>query len=119
VINFTKLIKSFGFAFEGIVIAFKMNQNLRIHLIIAIAVLLTGLFFRLSYFEMILVIVMIILVFSAEMINTAIEEVVNLVVNEHRVEAKIAKDVCAAMTLVVSIGAFITGLLIFLPHIFK
>lgn len=117
--SFAKLIKSFQFALEGIFIAFKMNQNLRIHLVLGIIAIFAGFFLRLNYYELILVVVMIVLVISAEMINTAIEEVVNLLVKEHSIEAKIAKDVCAAMTLVVSIGALITGLIIFLPHLFK
>lgn len=117
--SFTKLIRSFQFAFEGIVIAFKMNQNLRIHLVLAIIAISASFYFQLNYYELILVIVMIVLVVSAEMINTAIEEVVDLLVDQHNEHARIAKDVCAAMTLVVSAGALITGILIFLPHILK
>lgn len=64
-----------------------------------------------------MMVVMIALVICAEMINTAIEEVVNLLVNEHRKEAKIAKDVSAGMVLVTATMAFVIGLIIFVPHV--
>jgi diacylglycerol kinase len=63
--------------------------------------------------------VMILLVICAEMINTAIEEVVNLLTNEHRLEAKIAKDVSAGMVLLTAIGSAIVGFLVFTPYILK
>jgi diacylglycerol kinase len=53
------------------------------------------------------------------MINTAIEEVVNLLTNEHRLEAKVAKDVSAGMVLLTAIGSIIVGVLVFAPHILK
>ncbi len=63
--------------------------------------------------------IMILLVVCAEMINTSIEEVINLLVNEHRLEAKIAKDVSAGMVLLTLIGSIIVGVLIFAPHILR
>lgn len=112
-----KIFKSFGFAINGILTALKLNLNLKIHLIVAVLVIIAAVLLNLSYIEFILVLILISLVFSAEMINTALEEVVNLLVNEHRIEAKIAKDVSAGMVLLVSVTAFISGIIIFLPHI--
>lgn len=112
------MFKSFGYAISGIFMAFRMNLNLKIHFLIAILVIIAGFLFNLSHLEFVLVLVLIALVFSAEMINSALEEVVNLLIQEHSIEAKIAKDVSAGMVLVVSIAAFICGLIIFLPHIF-
>ena len=63
--------------------------------------------------------VVILLVISSEMINTAIEEMVNLITSEHKKEAKIAKDVAAGMVLVTSVGSVIIGFLIFTPYVFK
>ena len=51
------------------------------------------------------------------MINTAIEEMVDLIVQEHREQARIAKDVAAGMVLVTAIGSLVIGAVIFLPHI--
>lgn len=113
------LIKSFQYAFEGVLHAFKFNRNIRIHLLVAVAVVIVSLYFQVTPFEMSILGVMILLVISSEMINTAIEEMVNLITQEHRKEAKIAKDVAAGMVLVTSFGSVIVGILIFVPHIFK
>jgi len=115
----SKLGLSFKYAFEGIYFAFRYNQNLRIHFLVAALVILASLFFKISGFEMGILGVMILLVLSAEMINTAIEEMVNFVVTEHKREAKIAKDVSAGMVLLTAIGSVIVGTLIFIPYIVK
>ena len=59
------------------------------------------------------------MVITAEMINSAIEKMVDLITKEHRQEAKIAKDVAAGMVLVTAIAAAIIGTLIFLPYVVK
>ena len=116
-LNFRKLIKSFGYAFAGLSYSFRFNQNIKIHIIAAILAVLAGLFLKLTRYEMFGVGFLIVLVISAEMINTSMEEVINLLVNEHRLEAKIAKDVSAGMVLLVAIFAAIVGIFIYLPHI--
>ena len=113
------LVKSFEYAFEGILHALKENRNLRIHFLVALAVLFLGVSLGVKHFEMGILAVMIVLVLSCEMINTAIEEMVNLITNEHRREAKTAKDVAAGMVLIASIGSVIVGVLIFLHYILK
>nr|MBI5455981.1 diacylglycerol kinase family protein [Candidatus Levybacteria bacterium] len=115
--SLNKLHNSFKFALEGISISINENQNIKIHLIAAIFVVIFALLLGLTRYEFFAVGVLIVLVISAEMINSTIEEVVNLLVNEHRKEAKIAKDVSAGMVLLVSIFALIVGLFIFIPHI--
>ena len=113
------LIQSFKYAFEGIYFAIKLNRNMRIHISVAILVIIASILFKVNAFEMGILGVMIVLVICTEMINTALEEMVDLIISEHRKEAKIAKDVGAGMVLVASIGAVIVGLLIFTPHIIK
>jgi diacylglycerol kinase (ATP) len=113
------LIQSFKYAFEGIYFAFKYNQNIRIHFVIAIFVIFLSIFFRVSAFEMGILGVTILLVISTEMINTSIEEMANLITKDHRQEAKIAKDVAAGMVLLTSTGAVIVGILVFIPHVLK
>lgn len=113
------LVKSFGYAFEGLWHALKYNRNLRIDFLTAFIVILFSLYFHVSPFEMGILGVMILLVISSEMINTAIEEMVNLITQEHRKEAKIAKDVAAGMVLVAATGSVIVGFLIFAPYILK
>lgn len=114
-----KLVKSFGYAGEGLIYALKHNQNLRIHFITALFVIVLSVLFNISPFEMGILGVMIVLVISAEMINSAIEQMVDLITKEHRQEAKVAKDVAAGMVLVTAMGSVIVGILIFLPHVLK
>lgn len=118
-INHKHLYFSFHYAVAGIWYGLKYNQNLRIHLIAAILVIIASIIFQVNTFEMGILGVMIILVLSAEMINTAIEEMVDLITKEHREEAKIAKDVSAGMVLVSSVGSVIVGFLVFAPHVIK
>ena len=113
------LVKSFGYAFEGVIHAIKNNRNLKIDLITALVVLILAIFFHVNQYEMIILAIMILLVISSEMINTAIEEMVNLITTEHKKEAKIAKDVAAGMVLVAALGSIIVGIAIFSPYIFR
>lgn len=116
-VSFKKLNDSFKFAFEGLSYSIKDNQNIKLHLIFGVLVLIFGLLLGLTRYELFGVGLLIVLVISAEMINTAIEEVVDLLVNEHKKEAKTAKDVSAGMVLLISLFASIVGLFIFIPHI--
>lgn len=104
---------------RGVRFAVVHNQNMRMHIVVACLVILASIFFDVNPFEMGILGVMIILVIAAEMINTAIEEMVNLITKEHREEAKIAKDVSAGMVLVATMGSIIVGILVFVPHILK
>lgn len=113
------LFKSFGYAFEGLMHALKHNQNLRIDFIVALIVIILSIVFHINTLERVVLGLMILLVIASEMINTAIEEMVNLITSEHRKEAKIAKDVAAGMVLVAAGGSVIVGLFIFAPYIFK
>ncbi len=116
-INFQKLFLSFRYAWEGIVFTFRHNQNIRIHLLVASIVIIMSILFHVTPFEKGILGIMILLVLCCEMINTAIEEMVNFVTSEHTREAKIAKDVAAGMVLLTSIGSVIVGFLVFLPYI--
>lgn len=118
-IDHTPLLKSFGYAIEGIGYALQYNRNLRIHFIFAVLVVLASIFFHVSPYEMGILGVMILLVISSEMINTSIEEMANLILKEHSREAKIAKDVAAGMVLLTAVGSVIVGVLIFLPYVMK
>lgn len=111
------LIETFGFAVSGIKTAVMLNRNFKIHLIFAVLVIIACFVLGLSNSEIAIIIMVISLVLGAEMINTAIEEVVDLVTKDYREEAKYAKDVSAGMVLIVAIGSFVVGLYIFLPHI--
>lgn len=113
------LIHSFKYAFEGVLFSVRHNRNLRIHIAVAVLVIAASVFFRVNAFEMGILGIMILLVICLEMINSAIEEMVDLIIQEHRQQAKIAKDVSAGMVLVASIGSVIVGILVFAPHIVR
>jgi len=74
---------------------------------------------KVNPFEMGILGIMILLVMITEMINTAIERMVDLIIKEHREDAKIAKDVAAGMVFLTAAGSLIVGLLIFLPYILR
>lgn len=116
-LSISKLNNSFKYALSGITHSINENQNIKIHLISAIFILIFALTLGLTRYEFFAVGLLIVLVISAEMINSAIEEVVNLLVKEHRQEAKIAKDVSAGMVLIVSLFALTVGFFIFIPHL--
>ena len=110
---------SFKFAISGIAHAFKDNRNIKIHTVIGVLAFIASISLGLATTERIIVLFVIMLVISAEMVNTAIEEMVNLITNEHREEAKRAKDVAAGMVLVVSVGAAIIGVAVFAPYLIE
>ncbi len=109
--------KSFGYAFEGVKTAFKREPNFRLHIIIALAVLTLGILLRLSLIEWLILTYTIFFVIVLELLNTAIEALVNLVSPNIQPEAKVAKDVSAAMVFVAAILAIIIGIMLFAPKI--
>lgn len=113
------LLTSFRYAFEGVWHALKNNRNLRIDFIAALSVIILSVIFHTTPYEKGVLGITILLVICSEMINTSLEEMVNLITSEHRKEAKIAKDVAAGMVLVAAVGAVIIGIFIFAPYISK
>ena len=112
-----KLIQSFKYAGSGIKHAFWTQRNIRFHILIAIAALAFGSYIKLEYYELVALVLAICFVLISEMINTSIEEIVNLVTPTRRAAATIAKDVAAGAVLFSAICAIIVGCLIFIPHI--
>ena len=110
---------SFRYAFAGIWHTLKTQRNAKIHTAITVAVLLLGLWLRLPAPDWAVLALTIGVVFAAEIINTAIEAVVDLVAPEFQPLAKIAKDAAAGAVLVLAIAAVIVGLLILLPPLWR
>ena len=109
---------SFKHAYEGIVYAVVKERNMHIHITFAIIVLVAGALFSISYAEWLACLILIALVMSLELINTAIESVVDLITMKENPIAKVAKDVSAGAVLVSSLIAAFIGIIIFLPKIF-
>jgi undecaprenol kinase len=108
------------FAITGVLTAFKEERNMRKHLVSAILAALTGLVFRISAIEWLFLLLAIFLVIILEIINSAIENVVDLASGYHfSMLAKNAKDMAAGAVLVASGYAVLTGLIIFIPKIWQ
>lgn len=112
-----KIINSFKYALAGIVSAFKTETNMKIHILIMIAVIIAGFILKISPLEWIICILLFGMVIGAELFNTAIETTVDLAMPEKNEKAKLAKDISAAAVLIFAITAAIVGLLIFIPKI--
>ena len=110
------LKKSFKYALNGVFIALRICRNLKIHYFFALIAIIAGFFFNIENIEFAVVLLTITLVVSLEMINTAIEKVVDLLTDKYHILALIAKDVAAGAVLIASIAAFIIGALIFGPY---
>lgn len=110
-------LKSFAYAFNGIIALIKNEHNARIHLFATICVIPAGFFFHLSAGEWIAVIFAIGFVFSAEAVNSAIEYLADFVSPGRHELIRLAKDIAAAAVLFAAITAAIVGLIIFLPKI--
>ena len=108
---------SFQAAISGLVWSLSTQPNFRIHFFLSAAALSAAYFLHITRIELIVVVFTIVLGLVAEMINTAIESVTDLVTTEWKEKAKIAKDVSAGMMLTVAIGAVIVAGLIFWPYI--
>jgi len=110
-----KRIRSFGYALKGINTVFGKEANMNIHLIMTVLVVICGFLFSISITEWMLCIVCFSVVISLEMMNSAIENLVDLVSPEKNNLAGKAKDIAAGAVLVAAICAAIVGLLIFVP----
>lgn len=109
----TKFWSSFHYAFSGILYAVRTQPNMRVHLVIAALVLLATLLLRLERIYVIAIVITIVIVLALELMNTAIEAVVDLLTVAHHPLAKTAKDAAAGAVLVATIGAVIVGYLAF------
>ena len=112
-----KFINSFSYPIKGLRYAYKNEQNLAVDVGIALIVAIFGFIFRINKYEWAILVLTIGLVISCELINTAIEAVVDLVTEEYHPLAKVAKDTSAAAVLVFAMVAVIVGLIIFVPKI--
>lgn len=112
-----RLTNSFKYAFEGILQAYVGEQNLKIHTVIAVLVIIFGFILKISYTEWLVCLVLIGLVLMAEFFNTSIEYLVDLTSPEIHPLAKATKDTASAGVLMMAIISAIIGLIIFVPKL--
>ena len=111
------LTESFGYAFEGIWTGIRKERNMKIHCLAIILVTLAGTLFQITAVEWCICLLLFALVASLELVNTAVEAVVDLVTEEKKPLAKLAKDTAAGAVLIAAIMAAVTGVIIFLPKL--
>lgn len=111
------VISSFKYAFQGMFSALKTERNLKIHVTIMILVIIAGIVLKISKIEWIICIILFGLVIGGEMLNSAIETVVDIAMPDINSKAKFAKDAAAGAVLVFAIASAIIGFMIFGPKL--
>ena len=112
------LIDSFNYAIEGLIHVLRTHRNMRIHFAVAIAVLVAAVWKGVNRFELIALLLAITFVLVAEMINSAIEQAIDLSTTSFDPLAKLAKDIAAGAVLIAAINAVAVGYLVF-SHAFS
>ena len=106
---------SFGFAFQGFKQVIKYERNFRFHLLAALVVIFAGIMSKITLVEWTVIVLCIAGMLSLELVNSALERIVDLASPEVHILAKHAKDMSAAAVLVFACASAIIGILIFLP----
>jgi len=107
------LIDSFNFAIEGLIHVLRTHRNMRIHFAIAIGVMIGAVWAGVNRFELIALLLSIAFVLVAEMINSAIEQAIDVATTSFDPLAKLAKDIAAGAVLIASVNAIAVGYLVF------
>jgi len=110
--------ESLNCAIEGILYAFKTQRHMRVHYILAAGALFLSVLLELPMLEFALFSLSILLLLFAEMMNTAVEEAVNLIEERHHIFAKNAKDVSAGAVLIAAVGVGIMAYVIFSKYLY-
>lgn len=114
----SSMIESFYHAFSGILQGLKEQRNLRIHFVLSAVVVFLGVFLAVDMIGWLALTLSIGLVIGAELLNTAIEHVVDLTAGgEYHPAARKAKDTAAAAVLIAALAALAVGVMVFLPRL--
>ncbi len=108
---------SFKHAIDGLIWALKTQPNYRIHLFLSALAIFGSVFFKISYEEFLMIIMLITVGLVIETLNTGLEQTTDAIDRKIREDIKIAKDVAAAAMLIYAAGSFIIACLIFIPRI--
>ena len=114
-IDIPKTIRSFRYAFAGILALFRFENNARVHLLLATIAVLFGVWLRINATEWALVIACIGSVWAAEAFNSAIEKLCDLVSPSFNLQIKAVKDLAAAGVLLVALAAVGVAAVLFIP----
>lgn len=109
--NFIEALKN---ATNGLILAFKTESNIKIDIVAAIFVIIACIFIKVTYLELLAIVLTIGLVIFAEMFNSVAENIVDMITEEYNEKAKIIKDIAAGAVLITSITAVAVAAIIFL-----
>ena len=112
-----RLIASIRYALQGVGEGVSTEPNMQIHIVVAIIVVVAGFFFSIHTWEWVAIILCMMIVFGLELLNTAIETLLDHVSPEKHDAVRKAKDISAGAVLVGAIGSVLVGLIIFLPKL--
>jgi diacylglycerol kinase len=112
-----KFFKSFIYAFQGLRASLRVQRNLKVQILIALITIGAGFYFEIASWEWSVILITIGLVIGLEMINTAIELLVDLVTRERKPQAGKIKEIAAGAVLVVSVIAVIIGVIVFRKYL--
>lgn len=115
--DFKKQLRSFGYAWKGIRCCVGKEQNLSFHLIATVVTVIAGFLLEITRTDWMIVILCIGVVIAAELFNSAIEKLVDLVSTERHPIAGQVKDIAAGAVLVCAATAAIIGLIVFIPYL--
>ena len=115
--DFKKQLRSFGYAWKGIRCCIGKEQNLNFHLIATVVTVIAGFLLEITRIDWMIVILCIGVVIAAELFNSAIEKLVDLVSPERHPIAGQVKDIAAGAVLVCAATAAIIGLIVFIPYL--
>ncbi|MFH2104965.1 MAG: diacylglycerol kinase family protein [Parcubacteria group bacterium] len=118
-LKFVRLLKSFKYAGKGIFYAVREEQNMKIHFLLAIVIVLLAVYFEISVGEVVALVIVIALVLITELVNTVLERIVDIIKPRMHPYAKSIKDMQAGVVLIASVTAVVVGLLIFAPRVWQ
>jgi diacylglycerol kinase len=107
------------YAIHGISATIRVEKNMRIHLLITLGAIVAGLLLRITKIEWVVVLLCSGCVIAAEMVNTAIERLADVITTEKDNRIKMVKDISAGAVFIISITACIVGIIVFLPYLLK
>jgi len=108
-----KTLESFNNAITGIIVTVRTERNMKIHLILALGILVASFFFDITKYEFLILAITITMVIAAELVNTAIEATIDMTTNYYHPLAKIAKNAAAGAVLITAINALLIGYIMF------
>ncbi len=111
------LIESFNNAINGVIYAIKAERNMKIHISAAALILLLSLFYDLTRTELLLVCLTIVMVLICELFNTAMEVLVDTIIEIYHPKAKIIKDTAAGAVLISAFFSLVVGYFIFFDRV--